>query len=100
MDINLIMKQAQAMQKRMEEAQKKLELEVIEGQAGGGLVKVELSGKFDMKKIAIDKSLLVADEVDVLEDLILAAYNEAKAKVDSKAAATMNGVTGGLKLPF
>ena len=100
MDINMIMKQAQAMQKKMEEAQKQLELEEIEGQAGGGLVKVVLSGKFEMKKITIDKSLMVADEVDVLEDLIMAAYSDAKVKVDAKTSATMNGVTGGLKLPF
>lgn len=102
MNINMIMKQAQAMQKKMEEEQKKLEQEVIEGQSGGGMVKVTLNGKFEMKKIEIDKSLVVPEETDILEDLIMAAFNDAKTKVDAKAAASMTSVTGGLnlKLPF
>jgi len=100
MDINMIMKQAQMMQKKMEEEQKKLELETLEGQSGGGMVRVVLNGKFDMKKIELDKSLIVADEAEILEDLIMAAFNDAKAKVDAKTAASMNSVTGGMKLPF
>ena len=105
MNIQNIMKQAQLMQKKMEEQQEKLALEEVEGSSGGGMVKVVLNGKFDMKKIEIDKSLLVPDEVDVLEDLIVAAYNSAKAKADDMMADSMKGVTGGLnlggmKLPF
>ena len=95
MNIQGIMKQAQMMQKKMEEAQEKLAQQEITGTSGGGLV----------KKIEIDKSLLVPEEVDILEDLILAAYNEAHAKVDTVMADGMKDVTGGLnlgglKLPF
>ena len=77
----------------------------ITGTSGGGLVKITLNGKFEAKKIELDKSLLVPEEVDILEDLILAAYNEAHAKVDTVMADGMKDVTGGLnlgglKLPF
>ena len=76
-----------------------------EGVSGGNLVKVVLNGKSEMKKISIDKSLMNAEEVDVLEDLILAAYNDAHQKVDAMMEEGMkeatNGVgLGGLKLPF
>lgn len=84
MNIQGIMKQAQAMQKKMEEMQEKLAQEETEGVSGGGMVKVVLNGKFEMKKVTIDTSLVVADETDILEDLITAAYNDAKAKVDAK----------------
>lgn len=105
MNIQGIMKQAQAMQKKMEEMQEKLSQEEVEGTAGGGMVKVILNGKFEMKKISLDKSLIVADEADILEDLIMAAFNDAKAKVDANMAKGVNDVTGGLnlgglKLPF
>ena len=99
------MKQAQMMQKKMEEEQAKLAQEEIEGSSGGGMVKVVLNGKFDMKKLNIDKSLIDADESEVLEDLIVAAYNDAKNKVDAKMQDSMSAMTGGmnlggLKLPF
>ncbi len=105
LNIQGIMKQAQAMQKKMEEAQEKLAQELVEGKSGGGMVSVELNGKFEMKKVHIDPSLVVADETDILEDLIVAAYNDAKAKVDAKMQDSMNEMTGGLnlgglKLPF
>lgn len=105
MNIQGIMKQAQAMQKKMEEAQEKLAQQEISGSSGGGLVKVTLNGKFAAKKVEIDKSLLIPDEVDILEDLILAAFNDAHSKVDAVMADGMKDVTGGLnlgglKLPF
>ena len=105
MNIQGIMKQAQMMQKKMEEEQAKLAQEEIEGSSGGGMVKVVLNGKFDMKKLNIDKSLIDADESEVLEDLIVAAYNDAKNKVDAKMQDSMSAMTGGinlggLKLPF
>ena len=105
MNIQGIMKQAQMMQKKMEEAQEKLAQQEITGASGGGLVKVTLNGKFEAKKVELDKSLLVPDEVDILEDLILAAYNDAHSKVDAVMADGMKDVTGGLnlgglKLPF
>ena len=105
MNIQGIMKQAQMMQKKMEEEQAKLAQEEIEGSSGGGMVKVVLNGKFDTKKLNIDKSLIDADESEVLEDLIVAAYNDAKNKVDAKMQDSMSAMTGGmnlggLKLPF
>ena len=101
MNIQGIMKQAQALQKRMEEMQEKLAQEEVDG----GMVKVTLNGKFEMKKLELDGSLLNIDEKDILEDLIIAAYNDAKNKVDDKMQNGVKDVTGGmnlggLKLPF
>ena len=107
-----MMKQAQQMQSRMAEMQAKLEASTMQGQAGGGMVKVTLSGKGDLKAVNIDPSLMVADDREVLEDLLLAAHADAKQKVEAmmaeemqKATAGMNipgglGGLGGLKLPF
>lgn len=105
MNIQSLMKQAQMMQKKMQEEQAKLAEEVVEGSSGGGMIKISLNGKFEMTKINIDKTLLNDDEIDVLEDLILAAYNDAKDKVDAKMNESMSSLTGGLnlgglKLPF
>lgn len=105
MNIQGIMKQAQAMQKKMEEEQAKLAQEEVEGTSGGGMVKVILNGKFEMKQLHLDPSLVDKDESEVLEDLIVAAYNDAKNKVDAKMQDSMSAMTGGLnlgglKLPF
>lgn len=105
MNIQGIMKQAQMMQKRMEETQSKLAQQEVEGTSGAGMVKVVMNGKFETKKVSIDKSLLVAEEVDVLEDLLVAALNDAKNKADKLMEDGMKEVTGGmnlggLKLPF
>lgn len=105
MNIQGIMKQAQMMQKRMEETQSKLAQQEVEGESGAGMVKVVMNGKFETKKVNIDKSLLVADEVDILEDLLVAALNDAKNKADKLMEDGMKEVTGGmnlggLKLPF
>ncbi len=105
MNIQGIMKQAQMMQKKMEEEQAKLAQEIIEGSSGGGMVKVSLNGKFEMKKLSIDKSLINTDDAEILEDLIVAAFNDAKNKVDNKMQESMSAMTGGLnlgglKLPF
>lgn len=105
MNIQGIMKQAQAMQKKMEEEQAKLAQEEVEGTSGGGMVKVILNGKFEMKQLHLDPSLVDKDESEVLEDLIIAAYNDAKNKVDAKMQDSMSAMTGGLnlgglKLPF
>lgn len=105
MNIQGIMKQAQAMQKKMEEEQAKLAQEEVKGSSGGGMVKVVLNGKFDMKQLHIDSALINKDESDVLEDLIIAAYNDAKNKVDAKMQDSVSAMTGGLnlgglKLPF
>ena len=105
MNMQGIMKQAQMMQKKMEEAQQKLAESEVTGTSGGGLVKITLNGKFETKKVEIDSSLMVADEKDILEDLILAAFNNAQNKVNTMMDEGMKDVTGGLnlgglKLPF
>ena len=105
LNIQGLMKQAQIMQKKMQETQARLGQEEREGTAGGGLVKVTLNGKSEMKKISIDKSLIVADETDVLEDLIVAAYNDAHNKIEAMQEEGMKEATGGanfggLKIPF
>ena len=98
-NIGALMKQAQQMQQKMADMQAELESVEMTGVAGGGLVQVTLNGKSDLRKIKIDKSLLVPDEVEVVEDLILAAFNDAKQKVSAHAEAEMQKLTGGLNLP-
>lgn len=98
MNMQGIMKQAQMMQKKMEEAQKKLAETEVTGTSGGGMVKVTLNGKFEAKKVEIDKSLVNAEEKDILEDLIVAAFNDAQGKVDNMMSDGMKDITGGLNL--
>lgn len=87
------------MQSRMTEMQAKLEEATVTGQSGGGLVKVTLSGKGAMTALVIDPSLLKPEEKDILEDLIVAAHSDAKAKSEAMMAEEMKSVTGGLPLP-
>lgn len=94
-----LMKKAQEMQKKMAEAQEKLGEIQVEGQAGGGMVKATMNGKSELQGLKIDKSLVDPEEVEVLEDLILAAVNDGKAKAEEKAAEEMSKVTGGMGLP-
>ena len=97
-DLMNMMKAAQEMQGRMQEMQAKLADLVVEGRAGGGLVVVTLSGKGEMKGLKIDSSL-VSDDVSVLEDLIVAAHNDAKGKVEYEMNAKMQEMTAGLPIP-
>lgn len=94
-----MMKQVQEMQGKMQEMQARLEEATVTGTSGGGLVCVELNGKSTMKAISIDPSLLVADEKEIIEDLVLAAHNDARTKVEKMMADQMNEVTGGMPLP-
>lgn len=87
------------MQSRMTEMQAKLEEATVTGQSGGGLVKVTLSGKGAMTGVVIDPSLLKPEEKDILEDLLMAAHSDAKAKSEAMMAEEMKAVTGGLPLP-
>ncbi len=98
-NIGQLMKQAQEMQARMAEIQAQLEAVEMTGAAGGGMVAVTLNGKGDLKKVKIDKSLADPEEVEVLEDLILAAFSDARQKVQAHADQEMQKLTGGLKLP-
>lgn len=99
-NMNEMMQQAQKLQEKMTEMQSKVKDIEAEGNAGGGLVKCILNGKGEAKSVTIDPSLLKEDEKEVLEDLIVAAMNDAKIKVDQKAEEEMKKVTGGLNLPF
>ncbi|HVB89549.1 MAG TPA: YbaB/EbfC family nucleoid-associated protein [Beijerinckiaceae bacterium] len=98
-DIMGLMKQAQAVQARMQEMQEELERVVVEGMSGGGLVRVSLSGKGGMKGIAIDASLLKADEKEILEDLIVTAHEDARRKAELVMEEKMKSVSAGLPLP-
>jgi hypothetical protein len=98
-NIGQLMKQAQAMQEKMAEMQAQLEAVEMVGVAGGGTVQVTLNGKGDLKKVAIDKTLVDPEEVEVLEDLIVAAFNDARRKVSAYAEQEMQKLTGGLQLP-
>lgn len=99
MNIQKIMKQAQDAQNKIAEMQKKLEEEETEGSSGGGMIVVRMSGKGALKRISIDKSLIDPNEKEMLEDLIVAAFNDAKGKVESIANEQMSKIAGGLGLP-
>jgi hypothetical protein len=94
-----MMKQVQAMQSRMADMQARLEQATVTGQAGGGMVRLTLNGKGGMTALAIDPSLLKADEKVIVEDLIIAAHADAKSKLEILMADEMKSVTGGLPLP-
>jgi nucleoid-associated protein EbfC len=94
-----MMKQVQAMQSKMADMQAKLEAATVTGQSGGGLVKVTLTGKGTMTALHVDASLLKVDEKEILEDLIVAAHADAKAKSEALMAEEMKSVTGGMALP-
>ena len=94
-----MMKQAQEMQARMGEAQERIGAMQVIGVSGGGMVEVTLSGKGDMRGIRIDPSLLGGDDKEMLEDLVVAAHNDAKAKAEELVREEMTKVTGALKLP-
>jgi len=94
-----LMKQAQQMQARMEEMQARLAEAEVEGRAGAGLVVATMTGKGELKRLKIDPSLIDADEIEVLEDLIVAACADAKARAEAESAAEMRKITGDLPLP-
>lgn len=98
-NLTQLMQQAQQMQAKMAEMQKKLDEKTVEGQSGGGLVKVVMTCKNDLVSLSIDPSLVVADEKEVLEDLIVAACNDARTKAQKLVEEEMGKVTGGLQLP-
>lgn len=99
MDIMKMMKQASQLQAKMQQMQQDLAGLEVEGQSGGGLVMVRINGKFDTRAIKIDPSLLKPEDAEVLEDLVIAALSDAKAKAETEIQAKMQEVTGGLPLP-
>lgn len=96
--IGNLMKQAQKMQEDMQKAQEELKNLEIEGKAGGGLVKVVMTGKHEVRKVQIEDSLL-NDDKDMLEDLIAAAMNDASNKIEQLTKDQLSSLTGGLNLP-
>ncbi len=93
------MKQAKALQSKMEGLQTELEALEVEGTSGGGLVSVAMTGKGVVKRVTIAPELMKADEREILEDLIVAASNDAKTKTEKLAAEKMKSITGGLPIP-
>ena len=96
MNMNQIMKQAQKMQKQMEEAQASLAEQILETTAGGDAVKVVITGKKEIQSITIDPEVVDADDVEMLQDLVLTAVNEAIRQADELANQTMGRITGGI----
>lgn len=99
MDLMKMMKQASQLQSKMQQMQEELAALEVEGQSGGGLVKIVVNGKFDTRGIKIDPSLLKPEDAEMLEDLIVAAFTDAKAKAETQIQAKMQEITGGLPLP-
>jgi len=94
-----MMKQVQQMQAKMEQMQAELERAEVEATAGGGMVKVVANGKHDVLSITIDPQVVDKDDVEILQDLIVAAINQARQKVQELQAEQMSDITGGLKIP-
>jgi nucleoid-associated protein EbfC len=98
-DIMGMMKKAQAVQAKLQEAQDELGRLEVEGQAGGGMVRLTLTARGELKGVSIDASLMTPADREMLEDLIVAAFADGKAKADRAAAEKMQSLTAGLPLP-
>jgi len=98
-DLADLMKQAGAMQAKLQQAQEAIAALEVEGQAGGGMVKIVVNGKGYVKAVAIERALLKPEDGEVVEDLIAAALNDAKAKLDVRAADEMKSITAGFPMP-
>jgi DNA-binding YbaB/EbfC family protein len=96
-NLNDMMKEAQKMQERMQEAQQQLSKLIVSGESGGGMVKVEMNGRHDVTNVKINPSIL--EEVEMLEDLVLAAINDAVQKVEKQSKEKISQLTAGLNLP-
>jgi DNA-binding YbaB/EbfC family protein len=99
MNIQKMMKQAQEMQRKIADMQAELEAREMEGSSGGGAIKLTLTGKGALTKLSIDASVINAEDKEMLEDLIIAAHNDAKAKIDDATSSEMGKIAGGLNLP-
>ncbi len=95
-NMNNLMKQAQKMQKQMEEKTKEIEEKEWEATAGGGAVTVKVSGKKELVSVKLSKEVVDPDDIEMLEDLIMAATNEALRKMEEESSSVMNSITGGL----
>jgi hypothetical protein len=95
-DVNALMKQAQQMQKQVQEAEEQLKNEVVEASAGGGMVKVKMGGDMTLREIVIDPEAVDPEEAEMLADMVQAAVNEALRAAQELAGSKMGGITGGL----
>lgn len=98
-NMNNLMKQAQMLQKQMQEAQKEIEAAEFEASAGGGAVSVKVNGKKEVLAVSIKPEVVDEDDVEMLEDLVLSAVNEALRKADENTANKMGKLTGGMNMP-
>lgn len=98
-DLMGMMKQAKQLQEKMQQMQEEVAGLSIDGASGGGLVKVTVNGKNELKSIRIDPSLLKPEEVEILEDLVVAACGDARVKAEAELARRMQAMTGGFGLP-
>ncbi|MBN2184048.1 MAG: YbaB/EbfC family nucleoid-associated protein [Candidatus Krumholzibacteriota bacterium] len=98
-DIGKLLKQAQQVQAKMAEMQAKLAEKTVESSAGGGMVKVTMNGQHEIVTVRIDPEVVDSSDIEMLEDLIIAAVNEAKSQVDDMIAKDMSSLTGGMPLP-
>ncbi|NJO67801.1 MAG: YbaB/EbfC family nucleoid-associated protein [Rhodospirillales bacterium] len=98
-NIGQMMKQAQKLQAKMAELQEELASTEVTGGSGGGLIQVTMNGKGEVRRVKIDPSLIDPNDAEVLEDLIVAACNDAKSKVEAQMSERMAELTGGLQLP-
>ena len=98
-NFNNMIKQAQDLQKKMAEAQEKVETLEAEGISGGGIVRITINGKNNVTSVNIDEAAIDKNEKEILEDLIVAAFNDARDKIQRKIADEMSSLTGGIKLP-
>ena len=94
-----MMNQLRKMQQDMAKAQEDIQSATVDGAAAGGTVKITMTGDFRVTKISLDKSVVDPDDVETLEDVIVAAFNDARGKAEEFAAKRMGSVTGGLKIP-
>jgi hypothetical protein len=98
-NFNTIMKQAKKMQERMANLQKELEMKTVEAQAGGGMVRVVVNGKYEIVSLKIEKEVVNPEDIEMLQDLIAAAVNEGVRKAQEMASSEMAKITGGLNIP-
>ena len=98
-NMNNLMKQAQKMQKQMEDVQSNLDTLIFEATVGGGVVKAVVNGKKELTKVTIDPDAVDPDDVEMLEDLVVAAVNEALRKAEEEVSGQMSKLTGGMNMP-
>jgi DNA-binding YbaB/EbfC family protein len=98
-NFNTIMKQAKKMQERMGQLQKELETKTVEADAGGGMVRVVVNGKYEIVSLKIEKEVVNPEDIEMLQDLIVAVINEGIRKAQEMASSEMSKITGGLNIP-